>query len=240
MQTAAGGLRRGSAEPSPPAWTAASTTGKYNGRGELNGLWAARPFNSATPLCSFCRRVVTRVDGSLYYVHSDLLGSTVAVSDAAGQAVGRVQYDPYGEILTSTLPATLTDRLFTGQRLDSSTGLYYYNARYYDPYLGRFIQPDTLVPDPLNPQAWNRFSYCGNNPATYADPSGRVWWVPLAFIAGGATRCKLKVGTLRIKAATSGSSPLVSGRTKSQALMNSGRIPQPTRWKVTMNWARRC
>jgi len=39
--------------------------------------------------------------------------------------VGRVQYDPYGEVLTSTLPVTLTDRLFTGQRLDSSTGLYY-------------------------------------------------------------------------------------------------------------------
>jgi RHS repeat-associated protein len=71
----------------------------------------------------------------------------VAVSDAAGQSVGRVQYDPYGEVITSTLPVTLTDRLFTGQRLDSSSGLYYYNARYYDPHLGRFIQPDSLVPD---------------------------------------------------------------------------------------------
>ena len=47
--------------------------------------------------------------GTLYYVHSDLLGSTVAVSDASGQAVGRVQYDPYGEVITSTLPVTLTD-----------------------------------------------------------------------------------------------------------------------------------
>jgi RHS repeat-associated protein len=114
------------------------------------------------------------VDGTLYYVHSDLLGSTVALSDAAGQAAGRVLYDPYGEVLTSTLPVTLTDRLFTGQRLDSSSGLYYYNARYYDPYLGRFIQPDTLVPDPLNPQAWNRFSYCYNNPVSYVDPSGHI------------------------------------------------------------------
>jgi uncharacterized protein RhaS with RHS repeats len=49
------------------------------------------------------------VGGTLYYVHSDLLGSTVAVSDAAGGAVGRVQYDPYGEVLTSTLPVTLAD-----------------------------------------------------------------------------------------------------------------------------------
>ena len=126
------------------------------------------------------------MDGILYYVHQDHLGSTVAVSDAAGQAVGRVQYDPYGEVITSTLPVTLTERLFTGQRFDSSTGLYYYNARYYDPYLGRFIQPDTLVPDPLNPQAWNRFSYCGNNPVSYVDPGGHFPWVPLLVIGGAA------------------------------------------------------
>jgi RHS repeat-associated protein len=118
------------------------------------------------------QRLATRVDGALYYVHQDHVGSTVAVSDAAGGEVGRVQYDPYGEVLTSTLPADLTDRLFTGQRFDSSSGLYYYNARYYDPHLGRFIQPDTLVPDPLNPQAWNRFSYVYNNPVSYVDPSG--------------------------------------------------------------------
>jgi RHS repeat-associated protein len=125
------------------------------------------------------------VGGSLYYVHQDLLGSTVAVSDAAGGEVGRVQYDPYGEVLTSTLPADLTDWLFTGQRLDSSSGLYYYNARYYDPHLGRFIQPDSLVPDPLNPRAWNRFSYCGNNPTSYVDPGGHIAWVPI-LIFGGA------------------------------------------------------
>jgi hypothetical protein len=70
----------------------------------------------------------------------------VAVSDATGQAVGRVQYAPYGEVITSTLPADLTDRLFTGQRLDSSTGLYYYNARYYDPF--GFAQGR---PGPLHP-----------------------------------------------------------------------------------------
>ena len=126
------------------------------------------------------------MDGTLYYVHQDYLGSTVAVSDAAGQAVGRVQYDPYGEVLTSTLPADLTDRFFTGQRFDSSTGLYYYNARYYDPHLGRFIQPDSLVPDPLNPQAWNRFSYVYNNPASYIDPSGHDGILVPLLIFGGA------------------------------------------------------
>jgi RHS repeat-associated protein len=64
-----------------------------------------------------------------------------------------------------------TDRLFTGQRLDT-TGLYYYNARYYDPEIGRFISADTIVANPANPQYFNRYSYVLNNPLKYTDPSG--------------------------------------------------------------------
>ncbi|MBN1190562.1 MAG: RHS repeat-associated core domain-containing protein, partial [Dehalococcoidales bacterium] len=64
-------------------------------------------------------------------------------------------YSPYGYIASwDTLP---TDRQFTGQRLDE-TGLYYYGARYYDHSIGRFISPDTIVPDPYNPQSFNRYS----------------------------------------------------------------------------------
>ena len=43
---------------------------------------------------------------------------------------------------------------------------------YYDPELGRFIQPDTMIPDLSNPQSYNRYSYCLNNPLRYNDPSG--------------------------------------------------------------------
>jgi RHS repeat-associated protein len=66
-----------------------------------------------------------------------------------------------------------TDRLFTGQRLDG-TGLYYYGARYYDPGIGIFVSPDTIVPSYANPQSLNRYSYCLNNPLKYIDPSGHV------------------------------------------------------------------
>ena len=61
---------------------------------------------------------------------------------------------------------------YTGQRLDAATGLYFYNARYYDPGLGRFTQPDTIVPNPGDPQSLNRYSYAGNNPLRYTDPTG--------------------------------------------------------------------
>jgi len=46
------------------------------------------------------------------------------------------------------------------------------NARYYDPELGRFIQPDTIFADYGNPQSYNRYSYCVNNPLRYTDPTG--------------------------------------------------------------------
>jgi len=56
-------------------------------------------------------------------------------------------------------------------------GLYDYRARWYEPTLGRFVQPDTLVPEPGKPQALNRYTYVYNNPLNYTDPSGNdPWW----------------------------------------------------------------
>jgi RHS repeat-associated protein len=64
-----------------------------------------------------------------------------------------------------------TDFGYTGQRLDG-TGLMFYHARYYAPYLNRWIQPDTIVPSPGNPQALNRYTYVYNNSLRHTDPSG--------------------------------------------------------------------
>ncbi|MEW6033452.1 MAG: RHS repeat-associated core domain-containing protein [Chloroflexota bacterium] len=86
--------------------------------------------------------------------------------------VSSLRYFPYGSTRSSS-GALGTDRKFTSQRLDLS-GLYYYGARYYDPQVGRFVSPDTIVPDPANPQALNRYTYVYNNPLKYTDPSGHL------------------------------------------------------------------
>ena len=59
----------------------------------------------------------------------------------------------------------------TGQKSDG-TGLLYYNARYYDPALGTFLSPDTVVPDAGVVADYNRFLYARGNPVKYTDPSG--------------------------------------------------------------------
>ncbi len=64
--------------------------------------------------------------------------------------------------------------LLTDQEFDAESGLYNYDARMYDPVVGRFISPDNVIPDQYNPQSLNRYSYCRNNPLIYTDPTGHV------------------------------------------------------------------
>jgi RHS repeat-associated protein len=67
-----------------------------------------------------------------------------------------VRHFAYGTIRAGNVATLNTDRTFTGQKQDRS-GLLYYNARYYDPTLGTFISPDTLVPDAgVSPDNKNR------------------------------------------------------------------------------------
>lgn len=113
-------------------------------------------------------------DSSLTFVHQDYLGNTSLITDSYGSIVAVIDYFPFGE--TRSVGGDLDiDKLYTGQRLDDS-GLYYYNARYYDAAIGRFISADTLVPNYTYPQTLNRYAYVYNNPLKYTDPTGHWGW----------------------------------------------------------------
>ncbi|MBK7920668.1 MAG: RHS repeat-associated core domain-containing protein [Chloroflexi bacterium] len=85
--------------------------------------------------------------------------------------VNETRYLPFGGYRSGG-PSTLTDRGFTGQKENMELGLLYYNARFYAPGLGRFLSADTIVPNPANPQQYNRYTYSLNSPINYADPDG--------------------------------------------------------------------
>ena len=73
---------------------------------------------------------------------------------------------------------TVTDLLYTGQKLEEELGLYYYVARWYDPYLNRFLSPDTIIPDPESLKSYDRYAYAYNNPLKFSDPSGHYGCTP--------------------------------------------------------------
>ncbi len=117
------------------------------------------------------RPLAFRRGGTLHWVGSDHLGGTIRVLDGSFTALDGMRYKPYGED-RDTGNALATDRKFTGQTEDETAGLYWYASRAYDPAIGRFVSPDSIVPDPGNPQSLNRYSYVYNNPLKYVDPSG--------------------------------------------------------------------
>jgi RHS repeat-associated protein len=121
------------------------------------------------------QRVAAKIASTLFYLQGDHLGSSSVVMTQSGTSYySRQTYFPYGAPRTTEGNALPTDYTFTGQKNDDSTGLMFYGARYYDVTLGRFTQPDTMVPSPLNPQAFNRYSYGYNNPVRYLDPTGHI------------------------------------------------------------------
>jgi RHS repeat-associated protein len=106
-----------------------------------------------------------------FYFQSDHVNSTDMLTNESGEPVSRVAYTPYGEKSGFT-GEDVFNKKYTGQSDDGDTGLLYYNARYYDPVIGRFITADTVIPDPSYSQSYNRYMYVAGNPVNYNDPSG--------------------------------------------------------------------
>ena len=97
--------------------------------------------------------------------------------DDQGAVLSETRYLPFGAVRDDVGTLSQTDFGYTFQRSLPDTDLMDYKARFYDPSLNRFLQPDTLIPNPANPQSWNRYAYTYNNPINYTDPSGHdAWW----------------------------------------------------------------
>jgi len=107
------------------------------------------------------------------YAYTNQLGTIAATWNPTTGVIDHQYYLPYGEIRQSDGLDTAVG--YTGQRHDPS-GLIYYQARYYDPHVHRFTQPDTIIPSVGNGQDFNRYTYVRNNPVNYSDPTGHCGW----------------------------------------------------------------
>jgi len=123
---------------------------------------------------SLSRLVAFRRNGTLYYVGTDHLGGTIRVADVNFSPLDQMRYTPFG-VARDNGSSLNTDHLFTAQVEDQAIGIYWFGSRAYDAAIGRFLQPDTVVPSPTNPQALNRYSYVLNAPLRHFDPTGHMY-----------------------------------------------------------------
>ena len=162
-----------------------------------------------------------------FYAH-DSAGNVLGLAGETGRLLEGYAYEPYGNV-TILVPATGSPHVkwdgtdvvsvgtfgtggprpysesgnlwfFTGRQYDPEIGAYNYRAREYSPTLGQFMSADPIGAwgDPTN--LGNPYAYVGNNPSSYADPSGLAWWNPLdgdfvAWELGGNT-VAVAAGTL--------------------------------------------
>lgn len=101
-----------------------------------------------------------------YYTATDIIGSVTATTDQTGALVGRREYADFGSSGMDGAGNDASLEWFTGKEWDADAGLYYFNARWYDPELGRFTTEDSVR------DGNNWYAYVLNNPLANTDPTG--------------------------------------------------------------------
>ena len=133
----------------------------------------------------------------VWHYHADGLGSILGATNIDGLMSHSRTYDSFGNQQDG---ADEQGYAYTGREWDPETGLFYFRARYYDPKVGRFISGDPIGFD----GGINFYSYVGNNPTNWTDPTGlRVLQPPDPFttigvctatVLGAATTTATTVG----------------------------------------------
>ena len=154
--------------------------------------------------------IVSGTAQNTYYYQIDGKGEIVGITDKSGNVKVKYTYDAWGN------PVSITDAngnningsneiglinpfRYKSYYYDTDTGLYYLNSRYYDPRVCRFVNSDVQFSIGSDITGTNLFIYCGNNPVTRIDDSGRGWWTfagaAIGFLAGGATKIISNIST---------------------------------------------
>ncbi len=116
-------------------------------------------------------------DAAYYVYNKDVQGSTTNLLKDDGKADVSYRYEDFGETQSIGESTAKNETCYTGGRYDETTGLYYLNARYYNPEDGRFLTEDTYRGETNEPDTHHLYAYCADNPVNYVDPSGHKYSV---------------------------------------------------------------
>ena len=120
--------------------------------------------------------------------HKDIQGSTTSLVKEDGSADATYRYTDFGETAINGDNKAENEVCYTGGIYDQSTGLYYLNARYYNPEDARFLIEDTYRGENDKPDTQHLYVYCANNPINHVDPSGHyavALYTLVKVVAGG-------------------------------------------------------
>ena len=120
--------------------------------------------------------------------NKDIQGSTTSLVKEDGSADATYRYTDFGETAINGDNKAENEVCYTGGIYDQSTGLYYLNARYYNPEDARFLIEDTYRGENDKPDTQHLYVYCANNPINHVDPSGHyavALYTLVKVVAGG-------------------------------------------------------
>ena len=126
-----------------------------------------------------------------YLYNKDIRESTTSITGADGTAAATYEYDDFGNTMVTSGRNFDNEICYTGQIYDQSSGLYYYNARFYDPENARFLTQDTYRGEQEEPDTLHLYAYCKNNPINYTDPTGH--FVHALALTGGYVAVNVRV-----------------------------------------------
>jgi RHS repeat-associated protein len=123
-----------------------------------------------------------------HYYHYDAIGSTLALTSQAGAITDSYAYSPYGLSLGEE-GSTGNRFRYVGQYgvMAEDSGLLFMRARFYDPWMKRFIGKDPMTPGIGDPVPFNRYPYAADNPIFFIDAEGQFIECIIAILGLGAS-----------------------------------------------------
>ncbi|MEG2740630.1 RHS repeat domain-containing protein, partial [Clostridium sp.] len=140
----------------------------------MTGVTSLNLMGASENAIATVRDILSSEGEKYYFYNKDMRESTTNVVGVEGKSEVAYEYTDFGETEIKGDENFFNEICYTGGIYDKKIGLYYLNARYYNPEDGRFLTEDTYRGDSSDPSSLHLYAYCVNNPIAYKDPSGHI------------------------------------------------------------------